>query len=88
MIFGNLIIIEIILLLYDFSKQKKLLDIALEICDDYGAKEFSFGGGTLLSSGYYNHRMSYDIDIFTQDFSFIQNLIEKILNPLLKPKKR
>ena len=61
---------------YNFADQTQLLDIALQICEDYRANEFSFGGGTLLSVAYYQHRMSYDIDIFTEDFSFIQNLID------------
>ena len=64
---------------YNFENQKQLLDIALQICEDYEANEFSFGGGTLLSVAYYQHRMSYDIDIFTEDFSFIQNLIDNKL---------
>lgn len=62
--------------MYNFEDQKQLLKIALDICEDYEATEFSLGGGTLLSVAYYQHRMSYDIDIFTEDFSFIQNLID------------
>jgi len=61
---------------YNFKDQEQLLEIALQICEDYEATEFSFGGGTLLSSAYYQHRMSYDVDIFTEDFSFIQTLID------------
>ncbi|MEA3383634.1 MAG: nucleotidyl transferase AbiEii/AbiGii toxin family protein [Campylobacterota bacterium] len=64
---------------YNFKDQKQLLDIALQICEDYKASEYSFGGGTLLSVAYYQHRMSYDIDIFTEDFLFIQNLIDNKL---------
>jgi hypothetical protein len=64
---------------YNFQDQEQLLEIALQICEDYEATEFSFGGGTLLSVAYYQHRMSYDIDIFTEDFSFIQNLIDNKL---------
>ena len=64
---------------YNFQNQEQLLEIALQICEDYEATEFSFGGGTLLSVAYYQHRMSYDIDIFTEDFSFIQNLIDNKL---------
>ncbi len=65
---------------YNFENQKQLLEIALQICEDYKASEFSLGGGTLLSVAYYEHRMSYDIDIFTEDFSFIQNLIDNKLS--------
>jgi len=61
---------------YDFKDQEQLLEIAIQICEDYNASEFTFGGGTMLSAGYYNHRMSFDIDIFSEDFSFISNLIE------------
>ena len=64
---------------YNFQDQELLLEIALQICEDYEATEFSFGGGTLLSVAYYQHRMSYDIDIFTEDFAFIQNLLDNKL---------
>lgn len=61
---------------YNFEEQEQLLNVAVQICEDYNATEFSFGGGTMLSAGYYNHRMSYDIDIFSEDLDFIQNLID------------
>ncbi len=60
---------------YNFSSQSELFQIALEILDDYGIKSWSFGGGTALSLLYYQHRMSYDIDIFLEDYSEIQKII-------------
>jgi hypothetical protein len=61
---------------YDFSEQAALLEDAKYILEDYGISEWSFGGGTALSCHYYNHRMSYDIDIFTEDRSSVQKLID------------
>lgn len=61
---------------YDFSEQAALLEDAKYILEDYGISEWSFGGGTALSCYYYNHRMSYDIDIFTEDRSSVQKLID------------
>ena len=61
---------------YDFSSQAKLFTIALEILEDYNISDWSFGGGTALSSIYYKHRMSYDIDIFLEDFSSMQVIVE------------
>ena len=61
---------------YDFSKQQQLFEIAYQILEDYNIKEWSFGGGTALSYCYYQHRMSYDIDIFSEDYSSIGKLIE------------
>jgi len=60
---------------YDFSSQSELFQIALEILDDYDIHSWSFGGGTALSMLYYQHRMSYDIDIFLEDYSEIQRII-------------
>ena len=61
---------------YDFSIQKQLFEIAYQILEDYEIKEWSFGGGTALSYCYYQHRMSYDIDIFLEDYSAIAILLE------------
>jgi hypothetical protein len=61
---------------YDFSTQKELFNISCQILSDYEIKDWSFGGGTALSILFYQHRMSYDIDIFSEDFSAIQRLIE------------
>ncbi len=61
---------------YDFSEQAALLEDAKYILEDYGIEGWSFGGGTALSCYYYNHRMSYDIDIFTEDRSSVQKLID------------
>ena len=60
---------------YDFSSQSELFHIALEILEDYDIHSWSFGGGTALSMLYYQHRMSYDIDIFLEDYSEIQKII-------------
>jgi len=70
---------------YNFSSQSELFQIALEILDDYDIKAWSFGGGTALSMLYYQHRMSYDIDIFLEDYSQMQKIIrsqEEIANNL------
>jgi len=61
---------------YDFSSQAKLFSIALDILEDYNISDWSFGGGTALSSIYYKHRMSYDIDIFLEDFYSMQVIVE------------
>jgi len=61
---------------YNFSTQKELFEIAYAILEDYNIKEWSFGGGTALSYCYYEHRMSYDIDIFSEDYSAIGRLVE------------
>jgi hypothetical protein len=61
--------------IYNFSTQKELFEIAYAILEDYNIYEWSFGGGTALSYCYYNHRMSYDIDIFSEDYSAIDQLI-------------
>jgi len=57
---------------YDFSTQKELFSIACWILQDYSITDWSFGGGTALSAIYYGHRISYDIDIFSEDYSEIQ----------------
>ena len=61
---------------YDFSEQAELLEDVTYILDDYNITDWSFGGGTALSCYHYNHRMSYDIDIFTEDISSVQKLID------------
>jgi len=61
---------------FDFSSQSELFSIAVAILEDYGIASWSFGGGTALSLLYYQHRMSYDIDIFIEDYSEIQRLID------------
>ncbi len=60
---------------YNFEEQKTVFNIALSIISDYGANEWSFGGGTALSACYWQHRMSYDIDIFTEDALFMEKLL-------------
>jgi hypothetical protein len=61
---------------YDFTTQKELFNISCQILSDYNIENWSFGGGTALSALYYEHRMSYDIDIFSEDFSAIQRLLD------------
>ena len=61
---------------YDFSVQKQLFEIVYQILEDYDISDWSFGGGTALSYCYYQHRMSYDIDIFLDDFSAINILLD------------
>ena len=61
---------------YDFSSQGELFSIAVAILEDYDITSWSFGGGTALSLLYYQHRMSYDIDIFLDDYNEIQRLID------------
>jgi hypothetical protein len=60
---------------YDFSTQKELFNIALQILEDYEIKTWSLGGGTALSALYYQHRKSFDIDIFLEDYSEIQKIL-------------
>lgn len=61
---------------YDFSKQAEVFQIAIEIINDYKTGvDWSFGGGTALSIAFYNHRMSYDIDIFVESNALIDVLI-------------
>lgn len=62
---------------YDFSKQAEVFEIAIQIISDYRADvDWSFGGGTALSVAYYNHRMSYDIDIFVESNTLVNILTE------------
>jgi len=60
---------------YDFSTQEELFHIAYQILQDYSIADWSFGGGTALSALYYGHRISYDIDIFSEDYGEIQKII-------------
>ncbi|HIP13396.1 MAG TPA: hypothetical protein EYG73_11855 [Arcobacter sp.] len=59
---------------YDFSVQEQLFEIAYQILEDYGITDWTFGGGTALSYCYYQHRMSYDIDIFLEQFNSFDDL--------------
>jgi hypothetical protein len=61
---------------FDFSSQAELFSIAVAILEDYNITAWSFGGGTALSLLCYQHRMSYDIDIFVEDYSEIQRLVD------------
>lgn len=51
--------------MYDFSKQKAMLEVTLELLKENNLLEISsLGGGTALAGYYWNHRYSTDIDIF------------------------
>ena len=51
--------------MYNFSKQKDMLEATLLLLKDNDLSEVStLGGGTALASYYWNHRYSTDIDIF------------------------
>lgn len=54
--------------MYDFSKQKAMLEATLLLLEENKLSEVStLGGGTALASYYQNHRYSTDIDIFIYD---------------------
>ena len=54
--------------MYDFSKQKEMLDVTLDLLEQNDLlKCSSLGGGTALAAYYFNHRYSTDIDIFIYD---------------------
>ncbi len=51
--------------MYDFSKQKEMLAVTLDLLSQNNLLEISsLGGGTALAAFYFNHRYSTDIDIF------------------------
>lgn len=51
--------------MYDFSKQKAILEVTIELLKENDLLEISsLGGGTALAAFYWNHRYSTDIDIF------------------------
>lgn len=51
--------------MYDFSKQKSMLEVTLELLKENNLLDISsLGGGTALAGYYWNHRYSTDIDIF------------------------
>ena len=54
--------------MYDFSKQKAMLEATLLLLEENNLNKVStLGGGTALASYYWNHRYSTDIDIFIYD---------------------
>lgn len=54
--------------MYDFSKQKAMLEATLLLLEENNLTKVStLGGGTALASYYWNHRYSTDIDIFIYD---------------------
>ena len=55
-------------LMYDFSKQKAMLEATILLLKESDLLEVSsLGGGTALAAFYWNHRYSTDIDIFIYD---------------------
>jgi len=54
-----------------FNNALQLFRIALENLEDCNISSWLFGGGTVLSLLYYHHRMSYDIDIFVEEYGEI-----------------
>ena len=51
--------------MYDFTIQKQMLDVTLDLLKENNLLEVStLGGGTALAAYYFNHRYSTDIDIF------------------------
>jgi len=64
--------------MYDFSKQKAMLEATLLLLEDNGLKDVSaLGGGTALASYYWNHRYSTDIDIFIYDEDDKKHLLKE-----------
>jgi predicted nucleotidyltransferase component of viral defense system len=62
--------------MYDFSLQKDMLGVSLELLKEKDLLHISaLGGGTALAAYYWNHRYSTDIDIFIySDTKTIDNL--------------
>ena len=66
--------------MYDFTVQRNMLNISLELLKENNIKDISaLGGGTALASYYWNHRFSTDIDIFIYG--------DKPYKDLLRPNK-
>jgi predicted nucleotidyltransferase component of viral defense system len=67
----------------DYKLQDKFLK---EFFSESFASDFYLTGGTALSRFYLNHRLSDDIDLFTQnqkiDLSHVNSLVLKILDKL------
>ena len=62
---------------YDFSVQKQLFEIAYQILEDYNISNWSFGGGTALSSNPYQLQ-----DVFTFKNINVQTPIEILARKL------
>ena len=64
--------------MYDFSKQKAMLEATLLLLEENNLSEVStLGGGTALASYYWNHRYSTDIDIFIYDEEDKKHLLKE-----------
>jgi len=71
--------------MYDFSKQKAMLEVTLLLLKENNLLNVSsLGGGTALASYYWNHRYSTDIDIFIYDTNKYQLLKESNWSPKVK----
>lgn len=63
---------------FDFSEQKRAFEyIYEEILQKIPIEAWSFGGGTALAMFYFNHRKSFDIDIFINDPQYFAYLSPK-----------
>lgn len=64
--------------MYDFFKQKAMLEATLLLLEENNLSEVStLGGGTALASYYWNHRYSTDIDIFIYDEEDKKHLVKE-----------
>ena len=61
---------------FSYKDQEQLLNTATEILNYFNIDKWSFGGGTALAAKYFEHRMSFDIDIFMDDLSMLQKLLD------------
>lgn len=61
--------------MYDFSKQARMLALAIDVLKSIGIYEdASLGGGTALSAYYWEHRYSTDIDLFIDNSNTLNDI--------------
>lgn len=61
--------------MYDFSKQARMLALAIDALKSIGIYEdASLGGGTALSAYYWEHRYSTDIDLFIDNSNTLSDI--------------
>ena len=61
--------------MYDFSKQARMLALAIDALKSIGIYEdASLGGGTALSAYYWEHRYSTDIDLFIDNSNTLNDI--------------
>ena len=64
--------------MYDFSKQKAMLNATILLLKQKNLLDISsLGGGTALAAYYWNHRYSTDIDIFIYDKEDKKDLLKE-----------